>query len=600
MNNREIHLFFTVDDNYIPFLAVTLQSIKENSSKDYIYDIKILHSNSITKKNMDIIKHDYENDNFEIEFVNIEKNIYKISEKLHTRDYYSKSTYFRLFIPDLYPELDKALYLDSDITLKNDVAKLYNIDLEGNLVGAIPDSAVSNVKEFQEYVEKRIGVSRFDQYFNAGILLMDLKQLREINFEEKFISLLSTITFDVAQDQDYLNTICKNHVKIIDSSWNVMPFENNTIKKEDINLIHYNLSMKPWHFDNIMYEEYFWQYAKSTSFYEQILEIKKNYSPEKQAKSQEQTINLIKNTKIQADDEKENQRIKTIVDDIMNKEYKKKSVERLEVLKKIDMLEENGIFDVDVENDPESSTLMPNQVDYLRKKLSSKIKRNIAYKIARKYMNKLIKDKQLIIKGVIGIENWKNLTTGAIITCNHFSAMDSFAMQYAYDLTKFEKQKRKFYKVIKEGNYTSFLGIYGFFMRNCNTLPLSSNSQTMKKFLYAVDILLKNNEFVLVYPEQSMWWNYRKPKPLKTGAYNLAVRSNVPVVPCFITMEDSTEIGADGFPIQELTIHIEKPIYPNQKLSRKENIETMMNDNFEVWKKIYEKTYGITLEYLKK
>ena len=600
MNKNEINLFFTVDDNYVPFLAVTLQSIKQYLNSNYIYDIKVLHSNSITEANMKTIHNQFESDNFNIDFVNIEKNVYKISEKLHTRDYYSKSTYFRLLIPDLYPELDKALYLDSDIVLKTDVAKLYNIDLEGNYVGAIPDGAVQLIKEFQNYVENRIGVQSYTQYFNAGVLLMDLKQLREINFEEKFISLLSNVKFDVAQDQDYLNTICKNHVKIIDASWNVMPFESNTINEDDINLIHYNLDMKPWHTDNIKYEKYFWEYAKQTTYFDKIIEIKNNYSPENQKKSEEQTLNLIKTTQLQADDTKENERIKNIVNEIMQKEYKKKSLDRLAVLKRIDDLEENGIFDVDVENDPEGIMLAPNKVDYLRKKLSSKIKRKIAYSVARKFMNKLIKNKQLIIKDVIGIENWKSLKTGAILTCNHFSAMDSFAMQYAYDQTKFEKQKKGFYKVIKEGNFTAFSGIYGFFMRNCNTLPLSSNSQTMKHFLSAVDTLLKNNNFVLVYPEQSMWWNYKKPKPLKSGAYNLAVRSNVPVVPCFITMKDSEQIGADGFPIQELTIHIEKPIFADEKLSKKENMQFMMDKNFEVWKEIYEKTYGIPLEYLKK
>ena len=75
--------------------------------------------------------------------------------------------------------------------------------------------------------------------------------------------------------------------------------------------------------------------------------------------------------------------------------------------------------------------------------------------------------------------------------------------QMAYE--KAEQPKRRFYRVIREGNYTSFPGFYGFLMRNCNTLPLSSNIITMKKFMLAVDELLKEGHFVLVYPEQSMW-----------------------------------------------------------------------------------------------
>ena len=153
------------------------------------------------------------------------------------------------------------------------------------------------------------------------------------------------------------------------------------------------------------------------------------------------------------------------------------------------------------------------------------------------------------------------------------------------------------YKVIREGNYTNFPGLYGFFFRNCDTLPLSSSTETMVEFMRAVDTILQRNDFILIYPEQSMWWNYRKPKPLKNGAFRFAARNNVPVIPIFITMEDSSIIGEDGFFVQEYIINIEKPIYPDSKLSEKENCNIMKDKNFEVWKKVYENFYKIPLEY---
>ena len=128
-------------------------------------------------------------------------------------------------------------------------------------------------------------------------------------------------------------------------------------------------------------------------------------------------------------------------------------------------------------------------------------------------------------------------------------------------------------------------------------MPLSSNTRTMIKFMKAADTILKRGDFILIYPEQSLWWNYEKPKPLKNGAYKIASRSNVPVIPIFITMKDSDIIGEDGFPIKEYYVHIEKPIYPDVTLSEKENVEEMKNKNFEVWKNIYEEFYGIPLEY---
>ena len=113
----------------------------------------------------------------------------------------------------------------------------------------------------------------------------------------------------------------------------------------------------------------------------------------------------------------------------------------------------------------------------------------------------------------------------------------------------------------------------------------------------AVDTILQRGDCILIYPEQSMWWNYKKPKPLKDGAFKFAVRNDVPVLPIFITMEDSSIIQDDGFPVQKYTINIEKPIYPDKNLNKKQNINMMRDKNFEVWKNVYEDFYGIPLEY---
>ena len=113
----------------------------------------------------------------------------------------------------------------------------------------------------------------------------------------------------------------------------------------------------------------------------------------------------------------------------------------------------------------------------------------------------------------------------------------------------------------------------------------------------AADIILQRGDFILIFPEQSMWWNYKKPKPLKIGAYKIAARNNVPIIPIFITMKDSDIVGDDGFPVQEYYINIEAPIYPTDGMAEKENAEEMKEKNSEVWKEVYEDFYGIPLEY---
>lgn len=297
---------------------------------------------------------------------------------------------------------------------------------------------------------------------------------------------------------------------------------------------------------------------------------------------------------------------KNILIKYMNKEEKnvksgeiEKSADRLEVLKKIEKLEEEGRFDVDVENDPPTIILTPENIDYLRKSMTSKIKRLFANEVGEMFLDNLLKNNKLIIKQINGMENIKKVKTGAMVTCNHFNPFDCFAVEKVFELSGKMEDKR-LYKVIREGNYTNFPGLYGFFFRNCDTLPLSSNKRTMVEFMKAVGTLLKNGEFILIYPEQSMWWNYRKPKPLKIGAYKMAAKNDVPVIPIFITMEDSNIIGEDGFPIQEYTINIKEAIYPDKNLSEKENIDIMKEKNYEVWKEVYEEFYKIPLEYTTK
>ena len=104
----------------------------------------------------------------------------------------------------------------------------------------------------------------------------------------------------------------------------------------------------------------------------------------------------------------------------------------------------------------------------------------------------------------------------------------------------------------------------------------------MVEFMKAVDTILQRGDCILIYPEQSMWWNYTKPKPLKIGAYKFAARNNVPIIPIFITMRDSDIVGDDGFPVQEYYINIEAPIYPTDGMAEKENAEEMKEKNADI------------------
>lgn len=288
---KEIPIFFAIDDQYIPFLAVALKSLIDNANKDYKYLIKVLHTN-VQEEHMKQIEK-YESENVDIEFVDLSYYIGKIQDKLYTRDYYTNTTYFRLFLPELYPQYDKVLYLDSDIIVLGDISELYNTDMGTNLVAAAPDDIIQYNKVFQDYAELVVGVAKYQNYFNAGVLLMNLDELRKFKFEEKFLYLLGTVKFSVAQDQDYLNRLCKGRVKIVSHDWDVMPYVNNETKPEDIKLIHYNFAYKPWHFEDVTYHEYFWEYAAQTEFYDEIIKIRDSYTEEEKFKDREAEKQLV-------------------------------------------------------------------------------------------------------------------------------------------------------------------------------------------------------------------------------------------------------------------------------------------------------------------
>ena len=268
---------------------------------------------------------------------------------------------------------------------------------------------------------------------------------------------------------------------------------------------------------------------------------------------------------------------------------------RLAIIEKIKQFEREERWAQDVEDDPPTIPLRPEMVDYLNEKISSRFWMKFANILARNLINSLLRKKIMILKEVKGLENYVEMKRkGAIITCNHFNAMDNFAVYKAIEKHVYH---RELVKVCREGNYTNFPGFYGFLFKHCNTLPLSSVASTMKNFMHAVKTYLAQGRQILIYPEQAMWWNYRKPRPLTSGAFKMAAENNVPVIPFFITMQDSDIVDSDGFFVQEYTVNILKPIFPKEELSVRQNAEFMKNENYSVWKKVYEEFYGIPLVY---
>ena len=207
MSNKEIiPVFYACDETYLKYALVSIYSLIKNASSEYKLDIHVLNT-GISDMSAQMIKR-LENENVNIQFDDVTHKLKEIEGQLPLRDYYSMTTYYRIFIAQMFPWYDKVIYLDSDTIVKGDISKMYEIDLGDNYVGGVNDPVVSQTDIFAEYAESVLGINRFD-YFNAGVLLINIKAFREENVLGQFVELINKYSFVVAQDQDYLNVICQ-------------------------------------------------------------------------------------------------------------------------------------------------------------------------------------------------------------------------------------------------------------------------------------------------------------------------------------------------------------------------------------------------------
>ena len=227
-------------------------------------------------------------------------------------------------------------------------------------------------------------------------------------------------------------------------------------------------------------------------------------------------------------------------------------------------------------------------VDYTTKKFSTKLKSKLSF-IPAYFFYKSAKKKFKF--EIHGREHFDNLKTGAVVTSNHFAIHDSLPI---IDCQLNMKKRQRIYKVIQEANYY-MKGVFGVFMRNNYTLPLTRSMKGMRDFLRGCDTILKRGQLILIYPEQELWPDYSKPRPTRPGAFQIASRSDVPVIPCFTQIK--TYKDKKGVEKQQYITHVLEPIYPNMELSSRERALDMQIRHFEALQNLYEKIYNKPLTY---
>ena len=274
--SKSIPIFLSSDNNYAPFVATTIASICDNTSS--FCDFYILDG-GISSENKDkIITLKSLFKNLSIEFIKIDIN--NIFKDVIAKSYITLSAFNRLLIPQLVPKITKAIYLDVDIIAFGDITTLYQEDLQDYIIGAVPDQGAP---ELLAYTKKQIDINEKSIYFNSGVLLIDCHKWRENVHIDELLSIEKKYRERrLHNDQDVLNKFFENNYKILDYRYNVM------FDAQNIVLRHYTSQIKPWqadfYLDAVSHKplktkniETFWQYAKMTEFYNELVINKEHF-----------------------------------------------------------------------------------------------------------------------------------------------------------------------------------------------------------------------------------------------------------------------------------------------------------------------------------
>ena len=276
-NKETIHIFFATTDNYVKYMDVAITSLIENASKEYNYKIVILH-NGISEKNMNLLNEHFDN-NFKIEYKSVENELNNLGVELPDKLHFTLASYYRLFIEKLYPNIDRAIYLDCDLVVHGDISKLYFTDIGDNLLGAINEQNCFLMPMMTQYITEVTGLDPH-KYFNSGVLLMNLKAIREFNLLEKFVDMMTTYNFESPMvDQDYLNNLCRNRVTLLPNGWNKESVPGQELEGE-LYIKHYAFGAKPWKTRDVEFFNLFWNYARKSAFYQEILDGFNSITPE--------------------------------------------------------------------------------------------------------------------------------------------------------------------------------------------------------------------------------------------------------------------------------------------------------------------------------
>lgn len=283
---------FATDESYFKYLYVTIYSLVKNANSNTNYDIIVLH-NGISDLKRNIILQLAEN-NISIRFVDMRR----VASEALVKEFYisghvSLVTYFRFFIPTLFKDYKKVVYLDCDMIINCDIAEIFEINMQNNLLGVVNDAFFKvfdiHFKGLTSYIKNELRMAS-DLYFNAGVILYNIPSIIEFDLQTKCFELLKQIKNPRFHDQDILNSVTAGKNILLPIEWNIqwhmaVEYKNKEREVRQIpyceayyaaipkaKIVHYTTNRKPWEYPSLELAEIWWAYARNTPFYESFLE----------------------------------------------------------------------------------------------------------------------------------------------------------------------------------------------------------------------------------------------------------------------------------------------------------------------------------------
>ncbi len=229
----EINVCLSCDDNYAKHAGVVIASILFNADKNDKLSIYILDGGISQEAKQKIFELKKIKDS-SINFIDIDENLFDEYKKVKTHFYITLPTYYRLKLPSLLPNVDRIIYFDCDFVVCTSLYELFNKEIGSNIIAGVHDTNRKRVKQNPTYI-------------NAGMILFDLRRMREENIEDAFLKYTKenseTITMG---DQEIINEVLKGKIRIIEDEWNVQSsnFLNRSSYTKHPKAIH--ILAKPW------------------------------------------------------------------------------------------------------------------------------------------------------------------------------------------------------------------------------------------------------------------------------------------------------------------------------------------------------------------